>query len=381
MDSEKDGALSAVLVGCGGMGRRHAHVLKSLEEFRLLAVCDAEGEFARSMAADLGVRAFTSFGAALRMGRPDVAAVCTPTDSHADLTVQAAQAGVRAVYCESPMTTNLSDARAMASACEERKAVLVVGNQRRLGADLVKARRIIEGGKLGQVTLVRGNGAGDLLTDGSHMVDSILSLLGDPEPTWAYGQVHRQIDDYAREQAARQRMPTAPGFRNGHPVENGGMGVFEVEGGVRVELFWGDVHEPGRHYQDYEVFGTAGRLWRTDVRFSRNLFVQDAAGGPYAPGWEDEWFKPVPAERGAPGGWRPIEVEWDAELTDLEQAYRLLALSVREGEPHPMSGQVALRGMQVLIGLYESARRRRPVRLPVRQNVFPLELMLRSGGA
>jgi len=54
---------------------------------------------------------------------------------------------------------------------------------------------------------------------------------------------------------------------------------------------------------------------------------------------------------------------------------------VREGVPHPMSGQAALRGLQVLMGIYESARTRRPVRFPIRQKVFPLELMMQSGGA
>jgi len=363
------------------MGRTQARALAALEEFELTGVCDLDGAAARTTGQDVQARAYNHFGAMLRLERPQVVAVCTSTDSHAELTIRAARAGVRGIYCEAPMATNLDDARAMLAACRKRDVTLVVNHQRRLGADLARARRLIESGAIGQVLLVRGNGGGDLLSDGTHMVDSILYMMGDPEVRWAFGQVHREINDYAREQAARQRVPTEPGFRYGHPVENGGIALLEVDGGARIELFWGDMHQEGRRYQDYEVFGTRGRLWRTDVLFAQNLFIQDAKGGPYEAGMEDGWCKPVPTRKGAPGSWRPVEVEWDQDQTDIERAYCLFAQAVRGGRPHPMSGEGAMRCLQVLIAIYESARTHRRVRLPVRQRAFPLELMIGPGDA
>lgn len=44
-----------------------------------------------------------------------------------------------------------------------------------------------------------------------------------------------------------------------------------------------------------------------------------------------------------------------------------------------MRAELALRGFEALIGIYESARTHRRVQLPGAQPAFPLELMVEAG--
>ena len=50
--------------------------------------------------------------------------------------------------------------------------------------------------------------------------------------------------------------------------------------------------------------------------------------------------------------------------------------SVRTGASHPLAGEVALRGFEVVMAIYESARTRCMIRMPLQQDQFPLAVMI-----
>ncbi|HUT60542.1 MAG TPA: Gfo/Idh/MocA family oxidoreductase [Phycisphaerae bacterium] len=381
MNAEKARPLRAALVGCGAMGRGQGGIVAGLDEFELTAVCDVLPENAQRAAEATGAKAFADFDEMVAAERPDVVCVCTANDSHASLTIRAAEAGARGVFCEKPMATCLPDARAMVEACERTGAPLVVNHQRRIGPDLVRARQLIEAGAIGEVRLLRVQCAGDVLSDGTHAIDSALFLAGDAEVEWVFGQVHRDVAAEA-EAMGRGKSAERPGYRYGHPVETGAMAVFRLAGGLRVELFCGDLCGDRRAYQDYEVLGRDGRLWRTGDAAKGNLFIQDARGGDWAEGLDGNgWpYKPIPPEAGRCGAWRPVELGEGEPSNPIADAYRLFARQVAgERLRHPMSGENALRGFEVVMAIYESARLNQKLRLPIEQERFPLELMIEQG--
>lgn len=371
--------LRALLVGCGRMGRSQTGILKEHRDFELVGVCDVFEESARRAGHEFGVPFHTDLAQALSVSDAETVSVCTDNASHAAVTVAAARMGVRGVYCEKPMATNMRDAREMVDVCRETGTVLVINHQRRVGDDLRLARQSIEDGVLGEISLLRGNCAGDVLSDGTHLVDSLLWLCGDPDPVWVMGQVHREIDDAMRERARAQSeksgRPVEPGTRYGHPVENGAMGVVSLSNGIRMELFCGDLREDKTAYQEYVVTGTKGRLWRTGDQMSPNLFLQTAEPGDRDGGLL-EWSRTaVPAQDG-PGQWCALEVVNTGGRSTMERAYSMFAESVRTGEPHPMAGEVALHGFEIVMAIYESARAQRLVHMPLEQDRFPLEVMI-----
>lgn len=365
--------LKTVLVGCGGMGRNQAKILHGLEAYELTGVCDINAENAAQAAEATGARTYSDFGRMLEDQNPDVVAITTANDTHAPLTIQAARFGVRAVYCEKPMATNLADARAMVEACDRTDTRLVINHQRRLGPDLVAARKCIEAGGIGEVEVVRINTAGDVLSDATHSVDSIQFLFGDPDCEWIFGQVHRDLETQAEKNRKLGRS-IEPGTRYGHVVETGAIAAWQMVDGPRVELFCGDMRLQHRIYQDYEIFGLGGRLWRAGDK-APNLFIRDSAGGDLQAGYDNFRATCLPAE-GGKGPWRAVEPT-DAPA-GIPRGYNLLAESLATGAAHPMDGHVALKGFEIVIGIYESARLGARISPPIRQDRFPLELIIEA---
>lgn len=133
---------------------------------------------------------------------PDINAVyiATPPGSHAFYTLEAARHG-KAVYVEKPMARTASEARQMVDACRQAGVPLFVAYYRRAQPRFLKAKALVDSGALGEVysfsylyacpvpkedparpwLLTRDIAGGGLLYDiGSHMVDSIIFMLGEP---------------------------------------------------------------------------------------------------------------------------------------------------------------------------------------------------------
>jgi predicted dehydrogenase len=339
------------------MGSWHARSIARSREVELAGVCDLDEPLARELAGELSpARAYGDLDAMLAAEGPDLLAIATPNTSHAALTVRAAQAGVRGICCEKPMAVDLSEARAMAAVCREARVPLIINHQRRTLPAMVRMRELITEGAIGHVQLLRGTCQGDLLTDGTHLVDSLLHLAGDADVEWVFGAVYRDPPPPGEERSGG--FKAAGGYRYGHPVESGAVGIWQFAGGPRAEVYTGGLHLSGRQYNDYEVLGSRGRLWRSGDRDHPGVYHQPAGSGE----------------------WRPIDGEFGRPETVIAENYDRLAVNVRAGGgDHPLSADRALRGFELLIGIFESARLRRKLTLPVEQERFPLALMIDAG--
>lgn len=342
--------LKAAVVGMRGIGPRHAEILNSSPEYELVAVCDRNPEvLASPLVQGLGVPLYSEFDLLLSESTPYVVAIATPNASHYVLAQQAIEAGVRGVYLEKPMTVHLEDARRLLAVCAESGSVLVVNHQRRLLPELVAMRRLIEEGAIGDVSLVRACCAGDFLSDGTHAVDSVRFLLGDPPAEWVAGQIFREA---ASEAGGGEGYEREGGRRFGHPVEDAAMAVVGFRGGVRAEFMTGTLFPPGRWYQDYEAFGTKGRLWRPS----------------------DGQVPSLRIDRGK-GVWEAVPVE-EATEDPMRISYRAFAESIRSAVPHPLDGAThGFADMEICAAMYESARLHRVVTLPLEEGRFALERM------
>ncbi len=382
--------LKAAVVGCK-MGAGHAECFAKLGAYHLAAVCDLKEDLAKAAAEKTaGAKAYTDFATMLREVRPDVAAIATPNSSHCGMTLQALEAGVKAVCCEKPMAVHLADGKKMVEECRRRGVPLIINHQRRMGADLLLARKMIDGGALGEVGIIRGSCAGDILSDGTHLVDSLLWLAGDRDAEWVLGQVHRDAPEKRTDPAAGSGFAKKDGFRFGHPVETGGIAVIQLKDGPRLELACGDMRPQHHAYQDYQIAGSKGTLWRTGDQLGDNLYICDGQPGNLVAGLhKDPWlYKPVPFEKNGAAPWRavPLPPEDMLELNNAKsgrvsmlRSYRRFAETIHDGVPHPMSGDNALRGFEIIMAVYESARLRSKMTLPLKQERFPLEIMSENG--
>jgi inositol 2-dehydrogenase len=149
------GRVRVGLAGLGRMGRIHAANLASrCPSAQLAGVFDVQPEVARTVADDLGVPHFQSFDDILADDGIGAVVVATPTGTHSELTVHAAQAGKHA-FCEKPISFDRQATVDTIEAVRSAGVQLQVGFHRRFDPDWVAAVDRIRAGELGEVYLFR----------------------------------------------------------------------------------------------------------------------------------------------------------------------------------------------------------------------------------
>lgn len=154
------------VVGAGFMGKAHCVALSNMPKLFTDApyvpvfktVCDIVPEIAEDFKERFSFeKACTDYMDIINDPEIDIVCVCTPNDSHAEISIAALKAG-KHVICEKPIATKTEDAKAMAEAAEEaakKGIVSMCGYQYRRVPAIDEAKKIIESGRLGEITNVR----------------------------------------------------------------------------------------------------------------------------------------------------------------------------------------------------------------------------------
>jgi hypothetical protein len=72
---------------------------------------------------------YTDYISMVQNEKLDIVSVCTPPETHCRIVCDIAPY-VKAIYCEKPIATNLSDASKMINTCHEHKVILQINHQR-----------------------------------------------------------------------------------------------------------------------------------------------------------------------------------------------------------------------------------------------------------
>lgn len=123
--------LRLALIGCGQFAQNFSGYL--VEEANLVALCDADVAKAAALARHRGldIPLYDDHRQLLREIKPDAVAITTPNHLHADVAVDAANAGVH-VFCEKPMARTAAECWQMVRACKQNNVKLMIGHKRRL---------------------------------------------------------------------------------------------------------------------------------------------------------------------------------------------------------------------------------------------------------
>jgi predicted dehydrogenase len=119
------------VVGCGSIAQLvHLPLLQNLPElFELAGVCDASRTVAEGLARRYGAPAFTDHRDLLETG-PDAVLIATPAALHADVAIDALDAGCH-VFCEKPVAILLTDVDRMRTARAAAGRIVQVGTMKR----------------------------------------------------------------------------------------------------------------------------------------------------------------------------------------------------------------------------------------------------------
>lgn len=121
--------------------------------------------------------------------KPDLVAVCTKGDVHAEMGVKVAEMGVPMIYMEKAMACSMGEADLVLESCSKYGAVFNTGVLRRFDNRYAAVRDVIESGAIGEVKTAVHFAGSNLLHGHIHSMDTLSFLLGDPRIVQVKGEL------------------------------------------------------------------------------------------------------------------------------------------------------------------------------------------------
>jgi myo-inositol 2-dehydrogenase/D-chiro-inositol 1-dehydrogenase len=142
------------VIGCGRIGRMHASLLaREVPGFVVAGVADVFPEAALGVSQTIGAPVLT-IEQLLAADDVDSVAICSSTESHADLVVAAAEAG-KAVFCEKPVSLDLAQVDRALAAVERAGVPFMIGFNRRFDPGHKSVRDCVREGGIGDLHILR----------------------------------------------------------------------------------------------------------------------------------------------------------------------------------------------------------------------------------
>ena len=147
--------LNVGIIGAGRIGRVHARSLAyTIPTARIVAIADEVEETARNLAEQYRIgRVYQHYQDLLATPDLDAVLICSSTDTHADIIIDAAHAG-KHIFCEKPIAKTLPAIDRALAAAQEAGVKLQVGFNRRFDANYRRVRQAIESGEIGTLAFV-----------------------------------------------------------------------------------------------------------------------------------------------------------------------------------------------------------------------------------
>lgn len=333
--------LQVGIIGCGRIGSlleddplrgkpcTHAGGFSSIPSVKLIAGCDIDLPRLKKFGKRWGIdRLYTDHREMLKLENLDIVCIAAWTHLHGKLVVDAARSGVRGIYCEKPLTVDITEARKLVKMCEQKKIPLIVNHERRWDPHYKKAKEIILAGKIGDVRTIIGNalswkpaklpikqtGGGALFHDGTHLTDLLLYFGGPID--WVSGHAVRPHGKNFIEETASAMLR----------FKSGALGF--VEGGG------------ARNYFNFEldIQGAKGRILIGNG--GRELYVTRKSGR--FSGFQELKQTAFPEPR-------RLESPFTGGAKDMVR-------SIRKGCKSSSSGRDGLKALEIIFSIYKSAQ-------------------------
>ena len=142
------------IIGTGRIGRIHAEMITTTAGLRLTCVTDSNTESATQVATEFNVEAMPTVDKLLGSAKVDAVAICTSTAGHVDVIVAAAAAG-KAIFCEKPISIDLSEVDRAIAAVNIAKVPFLVGFNRRFDPHNRAVHDAVRRGDIGDLHILR----------------------------------------------------------------------------------------------------------------------------------------------------------------------------------------------------------------------------------
>lgn len=355
--------IAFAIVGCGAIGPWHAAAIAKTPGARLAAVVDLDKDRAHKLGATYqqhlkdwkiskqdasAPRVFGDIKRMLTRDDIDVVCVCVPSGDHAKIGIAAARAG-KHIISEKPLDITLEAMDAFIAAARENNVKLAAIFQRRFFPNARRIKEAIEAGKFGKLLQIDGSvkwyrsqgyydsgdwrgtweldGGGCLMNQGVHGID-LLQWFGGPVAwvqSWCGTTARKNID-----------------------VETQAIAMIGFKSGAHGSFLGSTVCYPGEAVIN-QVWGSKGSAELRDEQLNGWKFLKetrgdremiDSANAPAA-------LKENKDASAALGGLGDIHVP---QIRDMCNA-------IREDREPICTGADARHAVEIILAIYESARR------------------------
>lgn len=337
------------IIGSGMIADVHAAAFQHTESAELIAVYGRNQEKTAALAAKYHCRACTSLEELLAIPEIQAVTVATPSGAHLETVCAAARAG-KHVLCEKPLEISLERVDAMIKCCQENAVILSSIFQTRFYRAVELVKKAFDAGRFGKMVLSsmqmrwfrnedyfaksswhgtwQMDGGGVLMNQAVHSLDMMLYINGAPSEVFAFsGTLTHNIE-------VEDNLCAAVRYKNGS------LGTIEVSTSC----------EPG-FPRRAEFSGTGGSVTIEEDTITRWEFV-DALP-------EDaDIRREFGGVADAKGGSSPANVAVDGHALQIE----MLAKNIRTGGSLLMDGSEGRKAVELVCGIYESARSGKPFR-------------------
>ena len=330
-----EGTLRFGLIGCGEQGRLLAAALRQVPGTSLVACSDPDPA-CRDAVPGHDVARFADLHQMLQQKQPlHAVIVATPHPVLAEASLAVVDSG-RHVFCEKPLATSAAAARPVVQAAKRNGVNLMVGYVQRFFPLRQRMKSLLDDNACGQLAYIvagkggppllgwrqtRRAGGGQLLWVGSHLIDQL---------QWLFARRVQRV--YAEIRRAEH---------DGTDLTS--VAMLRFDDGLVAHL---DCSQIAHDIYDYvEAMGAQGHI-RSEWKPNNELLVQSERIADYA----------TPRTLAPDEG--PLDEAVVAELTEF-------AASIRQSRQPAISGEDALRVLEVLDAINLSAERGQPVEVVV----------------
>ena len=339
-----------VFSGCGRISKNHFEAISKIDGLELAAVTDVDPERAARAGQQWDVPYFTSYEKMLAETKAEIVAIATPSGLHPAQGIAAARAGMH-VVTEKPMAISLTGADQLVKACDTAGVQLFVVKQNRLNPPVQLLKRAVDRGRFGRIYMAsctvhwarpqeyydqapwRGTwefDGGAFMNHASHYVDLIQWLMGPVESVMA------------KTATLARRIET----------EDTGIAILKFRSGALGMIQVTMLAYPRNLEGSLTLLGETGsaKIGGTAVNKIEHWQFADY----------DDDDKLVEAVETTPPNVYGLGHE----------GYYRNVLSVLRGEAKPdTDGRAGRKSLELILGIYESAKTGREVPLPLRAQV------------
>lgn len=150
------GKIKVGVIGTGRIGKVHIeNLVNRNSQADVTAIADVNESEVQKTALRFGIKnVYGSYNEILKSSEIDAVLICSSTNTHAQITQEAAKAG-KHIFCEKPIDLSLERIKETIKVVEESGVKFMVGFNRRFDPNFLKVRETVGSGKIGKPHILK----------------------------------------------------------------------------------------------------------------------------------------------------------------------------------------------------------------------------------